>query len=125
MVKRPKEEQAAAIEDEEEKHDESVEGSAPRQGGNSNSARVRVRGAHGWKMISTISIIHLRTMQARRQDYGYKRGYPYPTLNPTGSQPLIHTLPKSHGCGFGEWVRISNDRFMKNLRSMFLCSPPV
>jgi hypothetical protein len=38
-------------------------------------------------------------------------GNPYPTLNLTGSQLLTNTRPKSCGCGFGERVRASNDRF--------------
>ena len=26
-------------------------------------------------------------------------------INLTGSKLLTHTLPKAHGCGFGEWIR--------------------
>jgi hypothetical protein len=49
--------------------------------------------------------------QGRKRDYGWTRGYPYPTLNPTGSKRLTHTLPKSHRYGFGEWIRVSTDRY--------------
>lgn len=42
-------------------------------------------------------------------------GYPYPTLSPTGGKLSTHTRPKSHGCGFGERVRVSTDRSTGNV----------
>lgn len=52
---------------------------------------------------------HLQTHGARKKTR--LRVDAYPTLNPTGSKRLTHTLPKSHRYGFGEWIRVSTHRY--------------